>query len=117
MSSVFQKLIAALKPLNIPYSVDFQSDDYSEYFTIAEADDRGDNYGDDKPGTAVVSVDVHWFLPLQENYISKKTEIRKAIFGAGFSFPEVTVIPDADLQVRHVVFSCSIADGTQTEGL
>lgn len=115
--SLYSKIVDALKPLGIPYSVDFQGGGYTEYFTLVEAANVGRDAGDDAPGTTVVSVDVHWFLPLAKNYLSTRNEIRRALFAVGGTWPTVTVLPDRELGIRQVVFSAEYEDDEAVEGI
>ena len=102
--TVFAKLKQALLPFGIPFSTDFSGGGEEEYFTINEAGDVGEDFGDDDPGVNVLSTQVHWILPSSRDYLTKKKQIRKAIYAAGCTYPTVTVINDDDLGVRHIIF-------------
>ena len=108
--TAFAKLKEALLPLGIPLVTDFSGGDYDTYITINEAGDAGRNDGDDEPGCNVLSVQVHLFLPLRQDYLSLKREIRKSIFRAGYTYPSVTVLTDAELDVRHIIFEADITE-------
>ena len=102
----FAKIKQALSPFGIPFTTDFSGGGEDEYFTINEAGDTGGDFGDDDPARNVVSLQVHWFLPSSEDYLHKKKQIRNAIYGAGCTYPQVAVITDDELSVRHVIFEC-----------
>ena len=73
-------------------------------------DDQGILYSDNAPGCDILTVQVHLFLPLEENYFSIKKQIRDALFDAGFSYADITEItePEATTQypkgIRHLTF-------------
>ena len=39
-----------------------------------------------------------------------KNRIRTALFDQGFTFPEVTVLLEEDVGIRHLVFECDIEE-------
>lgn len=106
--TVNEKIVQALEPFGIPIRADFYGGGEKEYFTFNYADDRAADYGDDAPQHVVASMQIHWFLPRNKDYLKLKKKIRNALFRAGFTYPEVTVITEKN--IRHVVFECEIED-------
>ncbi|EDM88810.1 hypothetical protein RUMOBE_00931 [Blautia obeum ATCC 29174] len=53
---------------------------------------------------------IHFFMPANESYISWKKKIRKALFDAGFTFPEVIIQTEDENTIRHMIFECSIEE-------
>lgn len=106
--SVNEKIIKALKPLGITAKPDFAKGAEEEWCAFNFVDDRGGDFGDGKPGTTIVSVMIHYYMPADKNYRITKRNIRNALAKAGFSFPEVTVLREEE--VRHIVFECEIED-------
>ena len=68
----------------------------------------GDDYGDDAPGHERWLVSVHFFAPLGENCVQRARETKRALFAAGFTWPEFVDATDQDGQ--HLVFECETAD-------
>lgn len=106
--TVNEKIVQALTPFGIPIKTDFHGGHDDEYFTFNYADDRATDFGDDGPQHVVAYMQIHWFLPRQKDYLALKKKIRNALFHAGFTYPEVTVMTERD--IRHVVFECEIED-------
>jgi hypothetical protein len=113
--SVNGTIIAALKKFNYPCKPDIYTGTEKRYFTFNCADDRGTDFGDNKPGGNVLSMQVHYVLPWKDgtkeiNYLKEKKEIRKALFEAGFTYPRVTVLLDKTNNIRHLVYECEIEE-------
>lgn len=106
--TVNQKIIEALKPFEIPVIPDVYEGNEKEYCTFNYADDRGGDFGDNKPLTDIAYMQIHYFAPLKKDYLKKKREIRKALFEAGFTYPEVTENNEYENGIRHLVFECEI---------
>lgn len=106
--TVNEKIIAALTGFGIPVTPDFFGGDASEYFTFNYADDRAGDFGDDCPINVIAYMQIHYFCEMKKDYLLMKKKIRKALFDAGFSYPEVTDATLLDGGIRHLVFECSI---------
>ncbi len=100
----FEKIVNAIKRFGYPYEPDVYTGKNRKYFTYNYADERGELFADNVPESVIASVQVHFFLPYSENFISEKNRIRKALFEGDFTFPEVTVLKDGDK--RHIIFEC-----------
>lgn len=103
-----EKIIQALEPLGLPVTADFYGGGAKEYFTFNYADDRAGDFGDDRPLHVVAYMQIHYFAPMEKDYLCIKKEARKALFEAGFTYPEVTDTTDLSEGTRHLVFECSI---------
>lgn len=106
--TVNEKIKNALEHFGLPVTTDFFGGDAEEYFTFNYADDRAADFGDDKPLHVVEYMQIHYFAPLEKNYLSMKKQVRKALFGAGFTYPVVTDATILSDKIRHLVFECSI---------
>ena len=84
----------------------------ARYYTFS-CDSMGDDFGDDGPGAEVWLVQVHLFAPLGENCIRRARETKRALFAAGFTWPDMTDATDTDGQ--HYVFECETVQGLEVE--
>lgn len=105
--TVNEKIIVALRPLGITVTPDFFGDGEKEYITFNYADDRAEEFGDDRPLGVVAYMQIHYFLPIEKDYLSNKKEIRRLLFSAGFTYPEVTELTEGKT-TRHLIFECEI---------
>lgn len=64
---------------------------------------------DGKPDEILYTVMLHWFLPKGINPMKKKTELRRALLKAGFTYPSTINASEKDAQ--HYVFEFQYADG------
>ncbi len=108
--TVNQIIIEALEPFGYPCKPDTYSGSEKKYFTFNHADERGADFGDNQPGCIKHSMQIHFFLPMQENYIAEKKEIRKALFSAGFTYPVITELTEPENNIRHIVYECDITE-------
>lgn len=104
----FEKIIEAIKDFGFPYEPDVYSGDEEQYFVYNYADERGSLYADNMPESVIASVQIHFFLPAEENFIKLKNQIRRALLQQGFTFPEVTVLTEG--RKRHIIFECDIEE-------
>ncbi len=108
--TTFEKIIAAIEPFGFPHAPDVYRDKAPRWFTYNYADDYGTDFSDDNPGEVIVSVQVHLFLPIDDDFINLKNKVRRALFGQGFTFPEITVMTEDDEKLRHIIFECDIIE-------
>lgn len=73
------------------------------YYTFS-VNRLGDDFADDGPGCERCMISVHLFVPLAENIIERVKKTKKALFDAGFTWPDTTDASDKDGQ--HIVFEC-----------
>ena len=100
--------------LGYPSRPDLYKGDADRFVTYNYAKISGDNYGDDRPDCNVAAVQVHLYIPLKENFISRLTTMQNALFEAGFTWPDVTVLTEYDETqtvdgldgIRHIAFEC-----------
>lgn len=111
--TVNEKIIQALTPLDIPVTADFYGGGEEEYITFNYADDRGGDFGDNAPLHAVAYMQIHYFAPMEKNYLSIKKRIRKALFTTGFTYPDVTDATLTGEGIRHLVFECNIENESE----
>lgn len=104
--TTFEKIIAAIEPFGFPHAPDVCRDKALRWFTYNYADDYGDDFSDDNPGSVIVSVQVHLFIPIDDDFIGLKNKVRRALFRQGFTFPEITVMTEDNGKLRHIIFEC-----------
>lgn len=104
----FEKIIAAIKPFGFPYAPDIYEGSEERFFVYNYADERVVFYADDAPAAVKASVQVHLYIPAEENFIKLKNKVRRALHGQGFTYPEVTVLRED--KKRHIVFECDIEE-------
>ena len=110
-----QAVQAALRGYTYPKVPHRYEGSEKKYFTYNYAADHGRDFGDDAPGCNEVSVQVHFFLPLKENFQAEKAQIRQWLFDAGFTWPEVTVLEEDDTKTRHIIFECDYTEEIMEE--
>lgn len=111
--TVNEKIIEALSSVGVPVTPDFNGGGKQEYITFNFADDRAVEFGDDAPLFDVAYMQIHYFLPSEKNYRETKKRIRKLLFDAGFTFPDVTEVTEG--KKRHLVFECEIENEYEME--
>ena len=104
----FEKIIAAIEPFGFPYAPDIYEGSGESFFVYNYADERATFYADNAPAAVKASVQVHLYMPAEENFIALKNQVRAALFSKGFTYPEVTVLREKDK--RHIVFECDIEE-------
>lgn len=85
------------------------------YITFNYEDDRAVEFADDTPITDVAYLQIHLWCPRTYNFYSKKAQIRKALFKAGFSYPQITTLYEDDTEINHIIFQCEIEGQSETE--
>ena len=104
----FEKIIAAIKPFGFPYAPDIYEGSGESFFVYNYADERAVFYADDAPAAVKASVQIHLYIPAEDNFIELKNKVRGALHRQGFTYPEVTVLREA--KKRHIVFECDIEE-------
>lgn len=74
----------------------------------------GADYADDGPGHERYLIQVHLFAPLRENITQRIKQTKRALFDAGFTWPEL--VNASDEEGRHIVFECETAGGIDPDG-
>lgn len=108
--TVFEKIIEAIKPFDLPHAPDIYTGKKKSYFTYNYSDDRGLGFGDDGCDLSVAYIQVHFFLPIKENFIEKKKQIRDRLVMMGFTYPSIRIVTEEDRGLRHLVFECEIEE-------
>lgn len=110
--SVESRIVGALSPFGDPVEKSLlyaaANKRPRRYYTFV-CQSFGAAYGDDEPGCERWLVQVHLFAPLAENCILRAAQTKKALFGAGFTWPSMVDATDQDGQ--HYVFECEMAEG------
>ena len=108
-------IMDTLKPMGCPIAPDIYDGKEKKYYTYNIADDRGAYFGDDEPLSNRVSVQVHFFLPMEENYIRIRNQTRQKLFKAGFTYPVISMTTETDTRKRHIIFECEIEEEMEEE--
>ena len=113
--TVNEQIIQALQRFGYPIAQGFYEGKQKEYITFDLPDDRGTCYADDGPGDTIVDVKIHLTVPLEKDYLTTKKEIRKALYQAGFAYPDVTVLTEPDGRNRRIIFETQIDNYDELE--
>lgn len=111
--TIHAKIIQALKPFGMPVKPDLYTGTEKRYIIFNYADDRAVLFADNAPLCVVAYMQIHLFIPLDEDYLNIKSRIRKALFDAGFTYPEVTEQIENDTKKRHIIFECEIEEESE----
>ena len=103
--TAFENIISAIAPFGYPYQPDIYTGEREKYFVYNYADQRGTLFADE---TVIASLQLHFYLPADENFLKVQKQIRTALFKRGFTYPEVTVIREENK--RHIIFECEIEE-------
>ena len=82
-------------------------EDEERWITFNFADNYGTAFADDGPQETIHEVQVHLFLPVDDNFLSLQQEVRQRLFDIGFTYPEITVTTENDTKIRHIIFECA----------
>lgn len=112
--TAFAAIQKALKQFGYPVVPDKYDGKEKRYIVYNYALLQGADFGDDAPGANLASVQVHLYLPVwqddrrsgKNNYRADLDKIRNALFGWGFTYPEVTVLRHDETETYHIVFEC-----------
>lgn len=108
-------IISTLSPLVTDVVPTKYTGSATNWITFNYTDDTAIDYADDTPQDDVASLQIHLFCPRTFNFNTLKKQIRSRLFGAGFSYPEVTVLYEDDTEVNHIIFECEIEGNSETE--
>ncbi len=112
-------IIQALSSFGYPVKPNRYDGSERKYFTYNYADERGSDFGDNEPGIILCNMQIHFFLPeytesdgqrAKNSYTREKNQIREALFAAGFTYPEVTVLTETDNNSIHIIYECDITE-------
>lgn len=113
--SVNAIIMKVLPPFGYPVVPEIYTGNEKYYITFNRVADAAKRFADNEPGCTVVHIQVHFFMPLlensvQTNHLRTTREIREALFKAGFTYPEVTILIEPENNVKHVVLECAIQE-------
>lgn len=114
--TINKKIIEALKEYGMPVVSNHYSGTEKRYIEFNLFDDTGEVFADDTPQFDVVMVQVHLFLPREEDCLQLKKQIRNSLLEAGFCYADITenVDPEATEQypygIRHLTFETEIEE-------
>lgn len=104
--SVNSVIIGALQGYGYPVKPSPYTGTEAHYFTFNQAADSGADFGDNAPIMDILDMQVHFFMPLEENYLTAKAKIRKSLFDAGLGYPSVQMATEPGNKIRHLIFEC-----------
>lgn len=84
----------------------------ARYYTFS-CNSFGADFGNDAPGCERCLVSIHLFAAQGENCIRRVKETKRALFMAGFTWPQVVDASDQDGQ--HYVFECETVHKVEVE--
>lgn len=108
MGNISEKITSTLKELGIPISDGLYQGKEKEYIYFVIADDRGGDFGDSQALADEYAVQIHYRCPWHVPYSAKKSQIRRLLEDAGFTYPEVIDLSDSGNRIRHLCFECEI---------
>lgn len=111
--SINSTIRAAVTPIVAVCVPDVYTGTATEYCTFNYTE-YPEEFSDDAPHALKYSVQLHYFCPTGVNPDAKKTALKKALFGADFTYPDVINAVDEDGQ--HWIFECEYLDGADTDG-
>ena len=101
-----EKVHAAAESIGIYSCPDVYPDgDKDRWITYNTTYEQGAAFGDDVANDMITSMQVHLFLPRNENYFRIRTQLRDALIAQGFTFPEMTN-NSIEGEYRHIVIEC-----------
>ena len=105
--TTYEKVKAVADALGIPaYPDDFTRPD-TKYITYNFLYEDPADFGDDQPHSVIGSVQVHLFMPRDENFFALRTAIRQGLFEQGLTYPTITLNTiETGTTTRHIVFEC-----------
>jgi hypothetical protein len=108
--NVFEKVHAAADSIGIYSCPDVKSEKVKRktWITYNLSYEQGRMYGDDEAHDRVSAVQVHLFLPKQENFFHTRKLLRDALIAQGFTHPEMVnnSLEGRENEIRHIVLEC-----------
>jgi len=105
--SINSTIRSAVTPIVAVCVPDVYTGTATEYCTF-NSSEYPTRFADDVPTFIGHSVQLHYFCPTGVNPEAKKAALKSALFSAGFSYPEIQNMSDADGQ--HFVLECEFID-------
>ena len=98
-----ERLIEALSVLKIPIDPN-EYQGKAEQYLVFNYNTIPDDFADDEPEHERYLIQVHFFCRIETNSLSCAKKIKRALFEAGMTWPEMTDASDKEGQ--HLVFEC-----------
>ena len=111
-----QRIREALEPIGLPVvpDVDTQQRDRCLIFNYSTV---GDFFSDDVPQFERCLIQIHYICPHGWNSLEERRAVKRALFAAGFSWPEETPASDSTRKdsenKQHYVFECEWLEGIE----
>lgn len=115
MTTWQENIVDALAELELPVAEKLYEGKADEFITFNLADSQPEDFGDDEDLSLTYYVQIHYVCPWEYDYTDKVKKIRKALKGAGFTFPELTDYSDSENRIRHHIFECAIENNYDLE--
>ena len=77
--TTLEHIVRAIEIFGFPFSPGVYTGSEDHWFTYNYVDDHGELFGDDEPLETINRIQLHYFLPVEENYLKMKNEIRDAL--------------------------------------
>lgn len=110
-----KRIIEALESLGLPVLPWMDTQQY-ERCLIFNYSVLPTGHADDAPAFELYLVQVHYICPSGYNSLSERKAVKRALFRAGFSWPEETPANDSAQKnsgnKQHYVFECQWLEGT-----
>lgn len=106
--TVEARIVRALEVFGDPVENAVHTGDEDRYY-VFYVSRFGTLYADDEPNAENVKVQIHFFAPLGENIVGYIKDTKKALWDAGFLWPETIDATDKD--GRHIVFETQWVEG------
>lgn len=108
--SVNSRICAALASLKVPVQADtYVPADPSEHYFTFNVSTLGADFADDEPGHERALLQLHYYCPTSYDSVARVRQIKRLLFAADFTWPNMTTAGDAAGQ--HVVFEFETAEG------
>lgn len=95
------KIRAALLPFGDPVEHGIYTGKATRYYTFVYTTLPQD-FGDDEPGYERYLVTIHFSCPLKYDSVERVRQTKRALFDAGFTWPEVTDLSDENGQLYAI---------------
>lgn len=119
-NSTAARIVRALAPFGYPVAQGNSPTDDETYFAFT-MDATPDDFGDDEPHADIIGVMLHLFAPFTQNTTKLRRKIRRAIFDAGFTYPDMVDASETTRQSdgteQHIVFEFEDAIGVDEDGI
>lgn len=117
-NAAIRRIREALEVTGLPCALDIYDGIEDTYITI-NIDTQPGNFADDAPWSDRHLVQVHLFAPYTRNTMALRKQMRRALFAAGCTYPDVIdaseSVRSSDGTEQHVILECEIATGVDED--